>query len=134
MKQVLTAAIFAAGLAASGAQAGAEELRVPLSLTSFGMAQAIASYQMSAAGLALGPAAVSSGNEFAGSPVVMPVAYGGAAVPQLPHANVRLRGWFRRVTRAKVSSRRDLTTIGGTLPAITPWPSIFGSAGGGSRQ
>ena len=72
MKQVLTAAIFAAGLAASGAQAGAEELRVPLSLTSFGMAQAIASYQMSAAGLALGPAAVSSGNEFAGSPVVIP--------------------------------------------------------------
>ncbi len=82
MKQVLTAAIIAAGLAASGAQAGADGLRVPVSLTSFGMAQAIASYQMSAAGLALGPATVSSGNEFAGSPIVMPVIYGSAMLPQ----------------------------------------------------
>jgi hypothetical protein len=82
MKQVLSAALVAAGLVASGVQAGAGELRVPLSLTSFGMAQAIASYQMSAAGLALGPATVSSGNEFAGSPTVMPVAYGGATLPQ----------------------------------------------------
>ena len=82
MKRVLTAAIIAAGLAASGAQAGADGLRVPVSLTSFGMAQAIASYQMSAAGLALGPATVSSGNEFAGSPVVMPVIYGSAMLPQ----------------------------------------------------
>jgi hypothetical protein len=82
MKQVLTAAFVAAGLAVSGAQAGAGELRVPLSLTSFGVAQAISSYQMSAAGLALGPAAASSGNAFAGSAVVLPVAYGGAVLPQ----------------------------------------------------
>ena len=82
MKQVLTAAIIAAGLAASSAQAGADGLRVPVSLTSFGVAQAIASYQMSAAGLALGPATVSSGNEFAGSPIVMPVIYGSAMLPQ----------------------------------------------------
>ena len=87
---VLTAALFAAGFAASGAQAGADELRVPLSLTSFGAAQAISSYQMSAAGLALGPAAASSGNEFAGSAIVMPVAYGGAALPQSFAASMAL--------------------------------------------
>src|ERR1019366_1022171 len=56
MKQVLIAALVAAGLAAFGAQAGAGELRTPLSLTSFGAAQQISSYQMSAAGLTLGPA------------------------------------------------------------------------------
>ncbi|HVZ28444.1 MAG TPA: hypothetical protein VG798_07280 [Rhizomicrobium sp.] len=82
MKQVLTAAFIAAGLAALARGAGADELRVPVSLTSFGTAQAISSYQMSAAGLALGPAVTNSSNVFAGTPVVMPVAFGGAVLPQ----------------------------------------------------
>ena len=82
MKKVLTAAIIAAGLAVFGGEAGAAELRVPVSLTSFGAAQAISSYRMSAAGLALGPAATSSANPFAGSAAVMPVAFGGATLPQ----------------------------------------------------
>jgi hypothetical protein len=82
MKQVLTAAFVAAGLAAFGARAGADELRVPVSLTSFGAAQKISSYQMSAAGLVLGPAQTSSGNAFAGSAVQLPVVYGGAVLPE----------------------------------------------------
>lgn len=82
MKRVWTAALIAAGLAAFGAPAGAEELRVPLSLTSFGRAQAISSYQMSAAGLALGPAQSFSQNPFAGSAAVMPVEYANTLVPQ----------------------------------------------------
>ena len=80
MKRILTAVIFAASFAAFGAQAGAENLRLPVSLTSFGAAQAISSYQMSAAGLAIGPAQTFSVNAFAGSPLVLPVAYGGAAL------------------------------------------------------
>jgi hypothetical protein len=71
---------FAAGFAAFGAQAGAEDLRLPVSLTSFGAAQAISSYQMSAAAVALGPAQTFSVNAFAGSPLVLPVAYGSAAL------------------------------------------------------
>ena len=82
MRQVLTAAFIAAGLAAMGVQAGAEELRVPLSLTSFGAAQVISSYQMSAAGLALGPSQTFSTNPFAGSAEVMPVIYGSPLLPQ----------------------------------------------------
>jgi hypothetical protein len=82
MKRVLTAAVLAAGLAAFGGGAGAADLRVPVSLTSFGAAQAISSYRMSAAGLALGPAATNSTNPFAGTAVVMPVAFGGAVLPQ----------------------------------------------------
>lgn len=81
MKRVLTAALIAAGLAAFGGEAGAADLRVPVSLTSFGAAQAISSYRMSAAGLALGPAATSSTDRFAGA-AVMPVAFGGATLPQ----------------------------------------------------
>jgi hypothetical protein len=80
MKRVLTAAIVAAGLAAFGARAGAAELRFPVSLTSFGAAQAISSYQMSAA--ALGPQATVSHNPFAGQTDVLPVAFGGAVLPQ----------------------------------------------------
>ena len=81
MKRVLTAAMLVAGLAAFGAGAGAAELRLPVSLTSFGAAQVISSYQMSAAGLALGPSATQSSNPFAGAAVVMPVAFGGATLP-----------------------------------------------------
>ena len=88
MKQVLTAALVAAGLAAFGARAGAAELRVPVSLTSFGAAQAISSYQMSAA--ALGPQATLSRNLFAGQPEVMPVAFGGAVLPQSFAASMAL--------------------------------------------
>lgn len=80
MKRVMTAAILAAGLAAFGARAGAAELRFPVSLTSFGAAQAISSYQMSAA--ALGPQATLSRNPFAGQTEVLPVAFGGAVLPQ----------------------------------------------------
>ncbi len=82
MKRVLTAAFCAASLAAFGAQAGAEELRVPVSLTSFGAAQAISSYQMSAAGLVLGPAQTFSRSEFSSNATVLPVAYASAARPQ----------------------------------------------------
>src|SRR5580704_7843606 len=82
MKKVLTAALIVAGLAAFGAQAGADEARIPFSLTSFGAAQAISSYQMSAAGLTLGPAQTFSRNPFAGSAVVMPVAYGSGLIPE----------------------------------------------------
>ncbi len=81
MRRVLTAAMLAAGFCAFGAGAGADELRLPVSLTSFGAAQAISSYQMSAAGLALGPQATHSGNPFAGQAVVVPVAFGGATLP-----------------------------------------------------
>ena len=80
MTKVLTAALVAAGLAAFGARAGADELRFPVSLTSFGAAQAISSYQMSAA--ALGPQATISHNPFASESVVLPVAFGGAVLPQ----------------------------------------------------
>jgi len=88
MKRVLTAAIFAAGLAAFGARAGAADLRFPISLTSFGAAQAISSYQMSAA--ALGPQATGSTNPFAGASQVLPVAFGGGVVPQSFAASVAL--------------------------------------------
>src|ERR1700722_7288835 len=80
MKKVLTAAVVAAGPAAFGARAGAAEWRFPVSLTSFGAAQAISSYQMSAA--ALGPQATISHNPFASESVVLPVAFGGAVLPQ----------------------------------------------------
>ncbi len=82
MKKLWTTALLAAGLAALGAQAGADELRVPLSLTSFGAAQVISSYRMSAAALTLGPAETFSQNPFAGSASVLPVAYGNAVMPQ----------------------------------------------------
>ncbi len=77
MNRIWTAALFAAGLAAFGPQAGAAELRVPVSLTSFGAAQALSSYQMSAAGLAMGPAQTFSRSEFSRTPV-----YGGATFLQ----------------------------------------------------
>ena len=82
MKQVLTAAFVAAGLAAFGVRAGADELRIPASLTSFGAPQTLSSYSSSAAGLVLGPAQTSSGNIFAGGVVELPVIYGGAVQPQ----------------------------------------------------
>ena len=53
MKTMLRRAIFAAGMAALMARAaGAAELHLPVSLTSFGLAQSLASYQTSAAGIA----------------------------------------------------------------------------------
>ena len=132
MKQVLTAAIFAAGLAASGAQAGAEELRVPLSLTSFGMAQAIASYQMSAAGLALGPAAVSSGNEFAGSPIVMPVAYGGASVPQSFAATIALSVNLALDAGYNLDLSQRFDNYSGLKSPLLDQTSFLGLANGGT--
>jgi hypothetical protein len=88
MNRVMTAAIVAAGLAAFGARAGADELRFPVSLTSFGAAQAISSYQMSAA--ALGAQATVSRNPFAGASQVLPVAFGGAVLPQSFAASIAL--------------------------------------------
>jgi hypothetical protein len=79
MKQVLTAALVAAGLAASGAWAGAEEMRVPAGLTSFGAIQTNADRSVSAA--MLGPAQTFSENPFAGAATEMPVAYDHAIAP-----------------------------------------------------
>jgi hypothetical protein len=80
MKQVLTAALVAAGLAASGAWAGAEEMRVPAGLTSFGQAQTNAPGPISAA--MMGPAQTFSQNPFAGDATELAVAYGHAVAPQ----------------------------------------------------
>ena len=55
------------------AQAGAAEVRVPVSLTSFGAAQAISSYQLSAAALALRRPDLFASNPFAGDADGMPV-------------------------------------------------------------
>lgn len=132
MKQVLTAAIFAAGLAASGAQAGADELRVPLSLTSFGRAQEIASYQMSAAGLVLGPSAVSSGNEFAGSPIVMPVAYGGATLPQSFAATVALNVTLALDAGYNLDLSQRFDNYSGLKSPLLDQTSFLGLANGGT--
>jgi hypothetical protein len=81
MKKVFTAMSFAAGLAAFGAQAGADELRVPASLVSFGAERSLVPHADSAAGLVLGPAAAFSPNIYSGSATVLPVAFGGAGLP-----------------------------------------------------
>ena len=78
MKRVLTAASIAAGLAAFGARAGAEEMRVPASLTSFGAVQT--NQALSAA--ALGPIQTFSQNVFGGNATELAVSYGRTIAPQ----------------------------------------------------
>lgn len=79
MNHFLTAAAFVAGLAVAWSDAaGAGDVRPAVSLTSFGAAQVISSYRMSAAGMTL-PA--SSADAFTGNVFVLPVAYGVESVP-----------------------------------------------------
>ena len=132
MKQLVTAAFVAAGLAAFGAQAGAEELRAPLSLTSFGAQQAISSYQMSAAGLALGPAMTSSGNEFAGSPIVMPVIYGGTALPQSFAASMALSGNLALDAGYNLDLGQRFDNYTGLKSPLLDQTSFLGLANGGT--
>lgn len=88
MNRIVTAAALVAGLAvACGGAAGADAARPAVSLTSFGAAQVISSYQMSAAGMALPK---SSPDIFAGNAFVLPVAYGVESVPSGVAASIPL--------------------------------------------
>ncbi len=84
MTTMLRRAIFAAGMAALAAgPAGAAELHLPVSLTSFGLAQSLASFQTSAAGIATlgreGQAYTYSGDAFALAPTQVTATF---ALPQ----------------------------------------------------
>ena len=83
MKQVLTAAFVAAGLAAFGAQAGADELRVPAQphILRRG-SRRFPPTRCRRRGLALGPARHSRAMILPAAAIVMPVVYGGAVLPQ----------------------------------------------------
>src|ERR1700733_1525543 len=131
MKQVLTAAFVAAGLAAFGVRAGAEELRVPVSLTSFGAAQEISSYQMSAAGLVLGPAQTFSHNAFAGSAVELPVAYGGAILPESFAASTALNINLALDAGYNLDLAQRFDNYGAVLSPLLDQTSFLGLANGG---
>ena len=131
MKQVWTTALIAAGLAAFGAQAGADELRVPVSLTSFGAAQVISSYQMSAAGLTLGPAETVSQNPFAGSAAVLPVAYGGMAVPQSFAASTALNINLALDAGYNLDLSQRFDNYGAALSPLLNQSGFVGLANGG---
>ena len=131
MKKLLTAAIVAAGFAAFGAQAGAAELRVPVSLTSFGAAQAISSYQMSAAGLVLGPAQTSSHNPFAGGAVELPVVYGGTVLPQSFAASTALNINLALDAGYNLDLAQRFDNYGARLSPLLDQTSFLGLANGG---
>jgi hypothetical protein len=131
MKQVLTAAFVAAGLAAFGVRAGAEELRVPVSLTSFGAAQEISSYQMSAAGLVLGPAQTFSHNAFAGGAVELPVVYGGAILPESFAASTALNINLALDAGYNLDLAQRFDNYGAALSPLLDQTSFLGLANGG---
>ena len=131
MKQVLTAAFVAAGLAAFGARAGAEELRIPASLTSFGAAQSLASYPTSAAGLVLGPAQTFSSNIFAGSAVELPVAYGGAVLPESFAASTALNINLALDAGYNLDLTQRFDNYDGRMSPLLDQSSFLGLANGG---
>lgn len=131
MKKVLTAALIVAGLAAFGAQAGADEARIPFSLTSFGAAQAISSYQMSAAGLVLGPAQTFSRNPFAGDAVALPVAYGGTLLPQSFAASTALNINLALDTGYNLDLTQRFDNYDAQLSPLLDRTSFLGLANGG---
>jgi hypothetical protein len=83
MKHIFQAALVAAGLVAFMGQAGAEELRLPSSLTSFGAAQdspALSAASLPDAALQ-GPSSRVSRNIFAADPIVLKTGFGTVSMP-----------------------------------------------------
>jgi hypothetical protein len=131
MKQVLTAAFVAAGLAAFGARAGADELRIPASLTSFGAPQTLSSYSSSAAGLVLGPAQTYSGNIFAGGVVELPVIYGGAVQPQSFAASAAININLALDTGYNLDLTQRFDNYGARMSPLFDQAGFLGLANGG---
>jgi hypothetical protein len=131
MKLVLTAALVAAGLAAFGARAGAEEMRIPVSLTSFGAAQATNPQPVSAAGLALGPTATFSHDAFSGDATPMPVVYGGRIAPQSFAASTALSINLAVDAGYNLDLTKRFDNYGASQSPLIDQSSFLGLANGG---
>jgi hypothetical protein len=127
MKQVLTAACIAAGVAAFGVQAGAEEMRVPASLTSFGAVQT--SHALSAA--MLDSTETFSQNPFAGSAVELPVTYVRAVAPQSFAASTALSVDLALDAGYNLDLTQRFDNYGARLSPLLDQASFLGLANGG---
>src|SRR6185312_601029 len=129
MKQVWTAAFVAAGLAAFGARAGADEVRVPASLLSFGLPQTNSVHSVSAA--MLGTTEAFSQNPFAGSVTELPVVYGGAVAPQSFAATSALSVNLAVDTGYNLDLTQRFDNYGARLSPLLDQASFLGLANGG---
>jgi hypothetical protein len=129
MKQVLTAAFVAAGLAAFGVRAGADELRVPAGLTSFGLAESVSARPVSAA--MLGSAQTFSQNPFAGGVTELAVDYGHAVAPQSFAASTALNINLALDTGYNLDLTQRFDNYNGRLSPLLDGTSFVGLANGG---